>query len=252
MTPKKKNGRYDHRKIEPKWQKKWLEEELNYPSKMLAAKKPFYNLFMYPYPSAEGLHAGHAFASTGSDIYGRFMRMNGKNVFQPIGYDSFGIHSENYALNIGEHPQDMLSRTIKNYERQLKSLGHGYDWTRTVTTSEIDYYQWTQWLFVQMFKAGLVYRKKSSVNWCPGCKTVLADEQVITGECERCTALVEQKNLEQWFFRITDYADRLLENLKKIDWPEKIKTAQRNWIGRSEGVEIKFQVPDSSFQIKTF
>ncbi len=236
--------KYNHQKIEKKWQKKWEKTGLYTPD-IPSAKRPFYNLWMFPYPSAEGLHAGHVFASTGSDVYGRFMRMRGKDVFQPIGYDSFGIHSENFALKIGEHPQKMLSRTIKNYERQLMSLGHGYDWNRTLMTSDIDYYRWTQWLFIQMFKAGLAYRAKARVNWCPSCKTVLADEQVISGRCERCSAEVEHKELEQWFFKITSYADRLLANLEKIDWPEKIKTIQKNWIGRSKGMIIKFKNQNS-------
>jgi leucyl-tRNA synthetase len=246
-----KKKAYHHREIEKKWQEKWEKKGLYTPD-IKRAKKPFYNLWMFPYPSAEGLHAGHAFASTGSDIFGRFMRMHGKDVFQPIGYDSFGIHSENYALKIKEHPQDMLKRTTKNYERQMRALGHGYDWTRTVTTSDADYYRWTQWLFIKMFKAGLAYRAKAPVNWCPSCKTVLADEQVISGLCERCQAEVVVKKLEQWFFKITAYADRLLENLEKIDWPEKIKRAQRNWIGKSEGMMIKFQNPKSKLQIEVF
>jgi leucyl-tRNA synthetase len=209
---------------------------------------------MFPYPSAEGLHAGHAFASTGSDVFGRFMRMNEKEVFQPIGYDSFGIHGENYAIKKGKHPMKLIEKTTRTYERQLKSLGHGYDWTRTVTTSEPDYYKWTQWLFIQLYKAGLAYRKEAEVNWCPSCKTVLADEQVMspvkaekeprnakgekvkdTGDlqvCERCGTIVERKKLAQWFFRITEYADDLLEGLEKIDWPEKIKLADK--IGTKE------------------
>ena len=244
--------KFNHKKVESFWQERWLKEKVYYPENFQDVKKAFYNLWMFPYPSAEGLHAGHAFASTGSDVYGRFMRMQGKDVFQPIGYDSFGIHSENFALRIGEHPQKLISRTIKNYEKQLKSLGHGYDWTRTVNTSDIDYYRWTQWIFTEMFKAGLAYRRTSSVNFCPSCKTVLADEQVIAGECERCGTKVETKELEQWFFRITEYAEKLLSNLEKIAWPEKIKVAQRNWIGRSEGATLKFQIPNSKFQIETF
>ena len=236
--------------VETKWQREWEKAKLYFPS-IEKAKKPFYNLWMFPYPSAEGLHAGHAFSSTGSDIYGRFMRMQGEDVFQPIGYDSFGIHSENFALKIGEHPETMLLRTTKNYQRQLRSLGHGYDWTRTVTTSEPGYYKWTQWLFVELFKAGLAFRAKASVNWCPSCKTVLADEQVIAGKCERCGTEVKVKQLEQWFFRITEYAERLLANLEKIDWPEKIKTAQRNWIGKSEGMMIRFEVGDSEIEVFT-
>jgi leucyl-tRNA synthetase len=211
---------------------------------ILKAEKPFYNLWMFPYPSAEGLHAGHAFASTGSDIYGRFMRMHGYNVFQPIGYDSFGIHSENYALKTGEQPQTVVQRTTKYYEQQLRSMGHGYDWTKTVTTSDPEYYRWTQWLFLQMWEAGLAYKKKAGVNFCPSCKTVLADEQVISGECERCQSVVTKKELEQWFFKITDYADRLLSGLSKIDWSERVVKAQREWIGKSEGMMIKFKTED--------
>ena len=246
-----RNKKYDIGAVESRWQREWEKAKLYFPS-VEKAKKPFYNLWMFPYPSAEGLHAGHAFSSTGSDIYGRFMRMQGKDVFQPIGYDSFGIHSENFALKIGEHPQTMLARTTKNYEKQLRSLGHGYDWTRTVTTSDPDYYKWTQWLFVELFKAGLAYRAKSSVNWCPSCKTVLADEQVVSGSCERCESPVEKKELEQWFFRITEYAERLLANLEKIDWPEKIKTAQRNWIGKSEGMLVKFKIDGTEAEIEVF
>jgi leucyl-tRNA synthetase len=236
-----KDSKYDHNLIEKAWQKKWRDSGIYTPN-IKNSKKPFYNLWMFPYPSAEGLHAGHAFSGTGSDVYGRYMRMSGKDVFQPIGYDSFGMHSENFAIKINEHPKDMLSRTTKHYEEQLKSLGQGYDWTRTVTTSDIEYYRWTQWLFVQMFKAGLAYRKKSNVNWCPSCKTVLADEQVINGVCERCKTEVEDKALEQWFFRITDYAEKLLVNLGKIDWPDKIKIAQRNWIGKKEGIDIEYEI----------
>jgi len=252
------NEKFDSRLIEAKWQKEWEKAKLYTPDiekiSLDSARdaSTFYNLWMFPYPSAEGLHAGHAFSSTGSDIYGRFRRMQGEDVFQPIGYDSFGIHSENFALKIGEHPQTMLARTTKNYEKQLRSLGHGYDWTRTVTTSDPDYYKWTQWLFVGLFKAGLAYRAKSSVNWCPSCKTVLADEQVVSGSCERCESPVEKKELEQWFFRITEYAERLLANLEKIDWPEKIKTAQRNWIGKSEGMLVKFKIDGTEAEIEVF
>jgi leucyl-tRNA synthetase len=221
---------------------------------------------MFPYPSAEGLHAGHAFSSTGSDVFGRFMRMNGNDVFQPMGYDSFGIHAENYALKIGEHPAKLTGQTIKHYQEQFMSLGHGYDWTRTVTTSSPDYYKWTQWLFLKMHEAGLAYKKLATVNFCPSCKTVLADEQVVTpaqagkeaknaegeiitnpGElkvCERCGTVVEKKELKQWFFKITKYADKLLSNLDKIDWSDRVVTAQRNWIGKSEGMIVNFKTED--------
>ena len=250
---------FDHREIEKKWQQKWLEDR-TYSPDLKEAKKPFYNLWMFPYPSAEGLHAGHAFASTGSDVFGRYSRMKGFDLFQPmVGYDSFGIHAENYALKIKQHPLEMLKRVTEHYGKQMKTLGHGYDWTRTVTTSDPNYYKWTQWIFLQMFKAGLAYRKVSNVNFCPSCKTVLADEQVMSPKqagkirlgyrsmkevpeglsvCERCGTVVERKNLEQWFFRITDYADRLLEGHKGIDWSERVLIAQKNWIGKKEWIDI--------------
>ena len=248
---KSRVARYNHLEIEEKWQKKWVEEKIFSPD-IKNAKNPFYNLWMFPYPSAEGLHAGHAFASTGSDIYGRFMRMRGKDVFQPIGYDSFGIHSENYALKIGEHPKKMLDRTTAHYEYQLKKLGHSYDWTKTVTTSDPLYYRWTQWLFVKLFKAGLAYQKEAEVNFCPSCKTVVADEQVIAGACERCGTEVQRKSLKQWFFRITDYADRLLEGHKKIKWSERVVVAQKNWIGKKEGALIKFSLAGFDFEFEVF
>ena len=259
------NVKYNHSTIEKKWQEEWDKSKL-YIADIEHASDKFYNLWMFPYPSAEGLHAGHAFSSTGSDVYGRFMRMNGKDVFQPIGYDSFGIHSENYAIKINEDPYKVVKRTTKHYKEQMRSLGHGYDWTHTVTTSDQDYYRWTQWLFVKMFEAGLAYKKKATVNFCSSCKTVLADEQVMTpaqagkepknaaGEkvadsenikvCERCGTIVEKKYLDQWFFKITKYADKLLDNLTKIDWSERVITAQRNWIGRSEGMIIDFKSED--------
>ena len=215
-------------------------------------KDKFFNLWMFPYPSADGLHAGHAFASTGSDVFGRFMRMTGKKVFQPIGYDSFGIHSENYAISKNMHPTDVLRKTLANYEKQLKSLGHAYDWKRTVNTYDIEYYRWTQWLFLEMFKAGLAYRKKADVNFCPSCKTVIADEQVIAGRCERCNSEIEIKALEQWFFRITNYAERLLGNIKDINWSDRVKTAQINWIGKSDGAVINFKVEGSDLNIPAF
>ncbi len=234
-----KNLVFNHKAVEKKWQGVWQKDKLYFPDIDKSSNK-YYNLWMFPYPSAEGLHAGHAFASTGSDIYGRFMRMNGKTVFQPIGYDSFGIHSENYAIKINEGPHEVVRRTTKHYEEQMRSLGHGYDWTHTVTTSNPDYYKWTQWLFIKMWEKGLAYKKKAEVNFCPSCKTVLADEQVIDGTCERCQSEVGKKDLEQWFFKITDYANRLLEGLTKINWSERVIKAQRGWIGKSEGMIIKF------------
>lgn len=270
---------YEHKKIESKWQAEWNKSGIYTPNVPKTSEKDkFYNLFMFPYPSAEGLHVGHAFSSIGSDIYGRFMRMNGKTVFQPMGYDSFGIHSENYAIKINENPNSVVKRTTKHYGDQLRSLGNGYDWTRTVTTSDPDYYRWTQWLFVEMYKAGLAYRKKAEVNFCPSCKTVLADEQVMTPKqagkeaksedgtliddtlegydelkiCERCGTVVEKRDLDQWFFKITDYADRLLSGLDKIDWSTRVKVAQREWIGKKEGVVIHHKVNDLDVTLSAF
>lgn len=231
---------YDPRTIERKWQRIWQERGTN-DTDLRRAQRPFYALMMFPYPSAEGLHVGNLFAFTGNDIYGRFQRLMGHNVFEPLGYDAFGIHSENYALKVGEHPMDLIPRNIANFRRQLERSGLMVDWRYTLSTTEPSYYKWTQWLFLQLFEKGLAYRKQAAVNWCPSCKTVLANEQVVSGGvCERCKTPVEQRLLEQWFFRISDYAPRLLENLAHIDWSETTKTAQRNWIGRSEGAEIAF------------
>ena len=263
--------KYNHQKIEKYWQKKWLAERIYEPD-LTRAKKPFYNLMMFPYPSAEGLHVGNMYAFVGSDIYGRFKRMQGYDVFEPIGLDGFGIHSENYALKIKKHPAEQAKISEKNFYRQLHEIGNGFAWDERLETYDPEYYKWTQWIFVQMFKHGLAYRKKQAVNWCPGCKTVLADEQVIKKSkippsskgfgragknqksklhvseeeilniCERCETPVIKRELEQWFFRITKYAEKLLKGLEKIDWPEKVKIAQRNWIGRSEGALVKFGI----------
>ncbi|TSC69512.1 MAG: leucyl-tRNA synthetase [Parcubacteria group bacterium Gr01-1014_66] len=235
--------RYYPQKIESKWQKKWLTEK-TYEPDFRYAKKPFYNLMMFPYPSAEGLHIGGMRTFTGVDIYGRFKRMQGYDVFEPIGLDAFGINSENYALKTGRHPMKQATILEKNFYRQLAAMGNGFAWRERLETNDPDYYQWTQWIFVTMFKHGLAYRKKQAVNWCPSCKTVLADEQVVGGKCERCGTMVIQKELEQWFFCITKYAERLLKNLEKIDWSERVKIAQRNWIGKSEGAVITFPLVD--------
>jgi leucyl-tRNA synthetase len=232
---------YDPAAIERKWQRIWQERGTNH-TDLQRAQRPFYALMMFPYPSAEGLHVGNLFAFTGNDIYGRFQRLMGHNVFEPLGYDAFGIHSENYALKVGEHPMDLIPKNIANFQRQLESAGLMVDWRARLATTDPAYYKWTQWLFLQLLKQGLAYKKKAAVNWCPSCKTVLANEQVVSGGfCERCGTEVEQRLLEQWFFRISDYAPRLLENLDHIDWSETTKTAQRNWIGRSEGAELEFE-----------
>src|SRR3954462_8446795 len=206
--------------------------------------RPFYALMMFPYPSAEGLHVGNLFAFTGNDIYGRFQRLKGHTVFEPMGYDAFGIHSENFALKVGVHPSELIPRNIDNFRRQLKRAGLMVDWSHELSTTDPKYYKWTQWVFLQLYKAGLAYKKAAAVNWCPFDKTVLANEQVISGACERCGTMVEQRFLEQWFFRITDYAGRLLANLDHLDWSESTKTAQRNWIGKAVGAQISVPVLD--------
>jgi len=244
--------RYDHRAVEKKWRGRW-EERGSHRVDLDRAKRPFYNLMMFPYPSAEGLHVGNVYAFTGSDIYGRFMKLRGYDVFEPIGFDAFGMHSENFALKKGIHPAELVPRNISHFsDNQLKLIGNMYDWTRQVDTTDKNYYKWTQWIFVQLFKHGLAYREEASVNWCTSCKTVLASEQVISGECERCSSAVVQKKMLQWFFRITSFAGRLHENLRTIDWSEITKSAQRNWIGKSVGAEIDFPVEGLDESIRVF
>ncbi len=240
---------YDPAAIERKWQARWRERGTNHTD--LDGAKRFYALMMFPYPSAEGLHVGNLFAFTGNDIYGRFQRLQGHTVLEPMGFDAFGIHSENYALKVGVHPSELIPRNIANFTRQMQSAGLMIDWRRTVDTTSPEYYRWTQWIFLQLLDRGLAYRKKAAVNWCPMDKTVLANEQVIDGACERCGTQVEQRFLEQWFFRITAYAERLLKNLDTLDWSESTKTAQRNWIGRSEGAEIVFSVDTHEIPVFT-
>jgi len=245
-------GHYRPDAVEAKWQARWIERGTNQPD-LDRAPRPFYNLMMFPYPSAEGLHVGNFFAFTGADVFGRFKRMRGHQVFEPMGFDAFGIHSENFAIKIGTHPAELIPRNIANFRRQLSQLGGMFDWRHEVSTTDPAYYKWTQWLFLQLYHAGLAYKKKAAVNWCPRDKTVLANEQVINGACERCGTQVEQRLLEQWFFRITGYAERLLANLddrSKMDWSHSTTTAQRNWIGRSDGAEIEF--PSDAGPIRVF
>jgi leucyl-tRNA synthetase len=230
---------YDPTGVEEKWQARWRSRETN-ATDIADGPAKFFALMMFPYPSAEGLHVGNLFAFTGNDIYGRFHRMQGRTVFEPLGYDAFGIHSENFALKVGVHPSELIPRNIANFRRQLERAGLMVDWRYAVDTTDPRYYRWTQWVFLELYNRGLAYRKKAAVNWCPFDKTVLANEQVINGECERCGSKVEQRFLEQWFFSISKYAPRLLANLDRLDWSETTKTAQRNWIGKSEGVEIRF------------
>lgn len=250
---KNRQKQYQPSEIELYWQRMWGEQK-TYSPDVNNAQKPFFNLMMFPYPSAEGLHVGNMYAFTGADVYGRYQRMQGNDVLEPIGLDGFGIHSENYALKVGRHPKEQAQMSEKNYYKQLHAIGNSFDWTRTVETYDPNYYKWTQWLFIQMFKNGFAYRDTALVNWCPSCKTVLSDEQVIDGKCERCGSTVEKRELEQWFFRITQYAERLLNNIEKLDWTERVKIAQRNWIGKSEGAEVGFRVEGlgDSFELRVF
>src|SRR5438309_2867212 len=234
---------YDPQAVEARWQVRWAADHVNEPD-LDRPHRPFYNLMMFPYPSAEGLHVGNMFAFTGADIYGRFRRLQGHAVFEPIGFDAFGIHSENYALQVGTHPAKLIPKNIDAFRRQLKRFGGMFDWRHELSTTDPRYYKWTQWIFLQLLKAGLAFRKKAAVNWCPKDKSVIANEQVINGYCERHPdTKVEQRFLEQWFFAITRYAERLLTNLDRLDWSESTRTLQRNWIGRSQGAELVFETP---------
>lgn len=229
--------------IEKKWQAKWEETGI-YKFDPDSKKEKHYVLEMFSYPSGAKLHVGHWYNYGLSDSYARFMRMNGYNVFHPMGFDAFGLPAENYAIKTGIHPKDSTLSNIETMEEQLKAIGATFDWDYEIKTCFPDYYKWTQWCFLQLYKNGLAYRKAAPVNWCPQCQTVLANEQVIDGECERCGSVVTKKHLTQWFFKITDYAERLLEGLDRIDWPEKTKIMQKNWIGKSVGGEVTFKIED--------
>jgi len=242
----KDNQPYDPAQVEAKWQRLWEERRTNKVD-LRGAAKPYFNLMMFPYPSAEGLHVGNVFAFVGSDIHGRFRRLQGYDVFEPLGFDAFGIHSENYALKVNQHPGRLIPQNIANFRRQLKRVGLMIDWDHEVQTTDPRYYKWTQWIFLKLFEAGLAERRQAPVNWCPECKTVLANEQVVNGGyCERHPETrVVQRFLAQWFFKITKYTERLLDHLKTLDWSDSTKTMQENWIGRSEGAELVFSTPVS-------
>lgn len=239
------------RDIDRKWQKKWDETEL-YKFNPQNMDKKLYCLEMFSYPSGAKLHAGHWYNYGPADSWARMKRMQGYEVFHPMGFDAFGLPAENYAIKTGIHPQDSTLQNIKTMERQLKEMGATFDWDYEVITCLPEYYKWTQWVFLQLYKKGLAYRKKAPVNWCPSCKTVLANEQVVEGTCERCGTEVTKKDLTQWFLKITDYAEELLEKLDELDWPEKTKMMQRNWIGKSDGAEIEFKVDGKDISFKVF
>ncbi|GLV54836.1 leucine--tRNA ligase [Dictyobacter sp. S3.2.2.5] len=246
--------RYDFARFEAKWRARWEEQKI-YQVDLRQAPRPYYNLMMFPYPSAEGLHVGNFYSYVGSDLHGRLMAMQGHSVFEPIGFDAFGIHSENFAIKRGIHPRILTAHNVEHFrEQQLKRMGNRFDWSHELNTTDPDYYRWTQWIFVQLFKGGLAERKAAPVNWCPHDKTVLADEQVINGHCERCDSIVERRWLEQWFLKLTNYAGRLLDNLDSLDWSERVKASQRNWIGRSQGLEFRMEIegkPGSYVEVYT-
>lgn len=245
------NERYDFASIESKWQKKWAEEK-TYKVTEDKSKPKYYCLEMFPYPSGN-LHMGHVRNYSIGDVIARFKTMHGYNVLHPIGWDSFGLPAENAAIKHKTPPAKWTKENIANMNRQLHAMGLSYDWDREVTTCLPEYYKWTQWFFLQFYKKGLAYKKGASVNWCPGCQTVLANEQVVEGKCERCDSVVEKKSLEQWFFKITEYADRLLKDLDKLQgWPNKVRVMQENWIGRSEGAILRFPVQESDDIIEVF
>jgi leucyl-tRNA synthetase len=231
---------YDHRKIEPKWQKVW-EKEKTFKTEENSKKQKFYILDMFPYPSGAGLHVGHPEGYTATDILARKRRMEGFNVLHPMGWDAFGLPAENYAIKTGVHPSIITKQNVDNFRRQIKALGFSYDWDREVDTTDPEYYKWTQWIFLKLFERGLAYEAEMPINWCPSDKTGLANEEVVNGKCDRCGTQVTKKFLRQWVLRITAYADRLESDLDGLDWPEPIKAMQRNWIGRSEGTEIGFR-----------
>ena len=248
-------AKYPFDSIEKKWQKRWEEEKTfaAYENPSIPKDKRRYVLDMFPYPSGAGLHVGHPEGYTATDIYCRFLRMNGYNVLHPMGFDAFGLPAENYAIQTGTHPEVTTMANVERFRTQIKTLGFSYDWDREVSTCTPDYYKWTQWIFLQLFNKGLAYESEMPINWCPSCKTGLANEEVKDGECDRCHTKVTRKRIRQWVLKITAYADRLLEGLEGLDWPEPIKIQQRNWIGRSEGASVHFDLDgrDEKLEIYT-
>ena len=244
-------NKYNPSEIEPKWQKKWEEAGVFHASNT-SDKPKYYALIEFPYPSGQGLHVGHPRPYTALDVVSRKRRMEGYNVLYPIGWDAFGLPAENYAIKNHVHPEEITKKNIARFKQQIQSLGISFDWSREISTIDPKYYKWTQWIFVQMFKKGLAYEKEFPINWCPSCKTGLANEEVVNGCCERCGTAVTKKNLRQWMLKITAYADRLLNDLDKLDWPEKVKKMQSEWIGKSYGAEVDFPVEGREEKITVY
>jgi leucyl-tRNA synthetase len=244
--------KYNHKEIEKKWRETWKESDIYKAPEIEAGDKKKYVLDMFPYPSGTAMHVGHAEGYIGTDILSRYYRMKGNKVLHPMGWDAFGLPAENFAIKNGVHPRPNTDKSIKTFIEQLDVLGLSYDWSREVGSHRPDYYKWTQWFFLFLYNKGLAYKKEAPVNWCDSCKTVLANEQVVNGRCERCDTEVSQKNMSQWFFKITAYADRLIDDLEKVDWPESTKINQINWIGKSEGAEVDFSLENSEKKIRIF
>jgi leucyl-tRNA synthetase len=245
---------YEFTRIEKKWQRFWDQDETFKVTEdpTIPKEKRLYVLDMFPYPSSAGLHVGHPEGYTATDIYCRYLRMNGYHVLHPMGFDSFGLPAENYAIQTGTHPRISTEQNIKRFESQIKALGFSYDWSREISTHEPEYYRWTQWIFLKLWEKGLAYEDEVPINWCPSCKTGLANEEVKEGKCERCHTQVTRKDLRQWILRITAYAERLLQDLDKLDWPESLKLMQRNWIGRSEGANVVFKLAEGDGEIEVY
>lgn len=242
---------YDPKTIEPKWQQRWLDENI-FAAAENAPRKKIYVLDMFPYPSGDGLHVGHVKIYTASDVVSRYLRMKGFNVLHPTGWDAFGLPTENTAIKKGIHPAKLTAQNVTRFRQQMQKMGFSYDWSREVNTTDPEYYKWTQWIFLQLYNMGLAYQATIPINWCPGCKTGLANEEVIDGKCDRCGSEVEEKPMRQWMLRITKYADQLLEGLGGLDWPQFVLELQKNWIGRSEGADILFTVEGMPQDLSVF
>ena len=242
---------YDHLKIEAKWQNHWSKNN-TFKAEIDEDKEKLYVLDMFPYPSGSGLHVGHPLGYTATDIYCRYKRLQGFNVLHPMGWDAFGLPAEQYAIKTGTHPKNTTEENIKNFKRQIKMLGFSYDWDREINTTDENYYKWTQWIFLQLYEKGLAYEAEVPVNWCPELKAVLANEEVVDGVSEIGGHPVSRKPMRQWMFRITEYAESLLEGLDSLDWPDHVKDLQRNWIGKSIGAEVIFEIPSIKSHITVF
>ena len=245
---------YNHKQIEQKWQNFWDKDKTYKCAEdpKYSENKRFYCLDMFPYPSGAGLHVGHPEGYTASDILSRYKRMNGFNVLHPMGWDAFGLPAENYAIKTGTHPRKATEKNIETFKKQIRSIGFSYDWDREINTTDPEYFKWTQWIFLKLFEKGLAYEATVPINWCPSCKTGLANEEVADGKCDRCGSMVTRKDIRQWMLKITAYADRLLESLDKLDWPEPIKLMQKNWIGRSTGAEVDFKIDGFKEVLRVF